>query len=418
VVTVVTRQEPGCVGARAEHAPRWCSADRPEPRPAYYEAPEAYPGLPRRAWFRLARLMEHRGLLADGPALRLVRFLGDTDTVDEAGIIADVPAFITAYAARARASRQTAWTDLARLVGYGLVRQLQHSAPGYKARYRLSYPAALIDAEMPGLPPDIASALPHRKQAEADAQAGPEQGAGAAVPGDVGDLGHVPADSSCGGLDPSPYTREGNTPRHHRPRKPHRHRWRRSWGEDPTNEETAAAADVLRACRPRWVAQRGRQRVPGPGELADVEHLTALALRHAGPGELVLVLTQMVVSADDLPGVLAWRLSRIVAAAAQARRIDVDEDGTRTASVIAARAAVSSAPRSAGTTAVIAKARADAALATARLRGGLAPERRPRDHFALVAEQLADAHARPVIPPESPAAKRPAPAESLTRTCQ
>jgi hypothetical protein len=344
--------------------------------------------------------MEHRGLLADEPALRLVRFLGDTDTVDEAGIIADVPAFIAAYAARARASRQTAWTDLGRLVGYGLVRQLQHSAPGYKARYRLSYPAAVIDAEMPGLPADIASALPHRKQADAYAETGPAQGAGDAVPGEGGDLGHPPDSGSCGGLDPSPYTREGNTPRHARPRKPHGQRWLRNCGGGPTSEEIAAAADVLRACRPRWLAQRGRQRVPGPGELAQVEQLTALALRHAGPGELVLVLTQMVASAADLPGVLAWRLTRIVAAAAKARNVDVDDDGDRAAAVIAARAAVCSAPRSTGTAAALAKARADAARATARLRGGQpAPERRPRDHFALVAEQLADGPRAPRATP-------------------
>jgi hypothetical protein len=235
---------PGVPGRRA---PRWCTADRPEPRPAYYEAPEAYPGLPRRTWFRLVRLMEHRGLLADEPALRLARFLGDTDTADGSGIIADVPAFIAAYAARARVSRQTAWTDLGRLVGYGLVRQLQHSAPGYKARYRLSYPAAVVDEEMPGLPPDIASALPHRRHAEADDETAPERAPGDAGPDASGDLDHVPAGRSCGGLDPSPPIRDGKPPCPDRPGKPHAHHGRRTWGEAPTSGERDQAAEVLRA---------------------------------------------------------------------------------------------------------------------------------------------------------------------------
>jgi hypothetical protein len=345
--------------------------------------------------------MQHRGLLADEPALRMARFLADTDTADGGGIIADVPAMIGAYAARARVSRQTAWTDLGRLIGYGLVRQLQAAAPGYRARYRLSYPAAFVDAEMPGLPPDLASALPHRKKAEADRETAPEQAPDGADPGPDGDHDDAPGGRPCGGLDPSPITREGKTPCPDRPGKTHAYHGRSTWGKDPTGEEKAQAAEVLRACRPRWLAQRGPQGTPGPAELGLVEHLTAVALRHAGPSELVPVLTQMIASASDLPGVLAWRLTRLTAAAEHARHIAVDDDGARTAAMLAARAAATT-PRSPETAAAIARARADAARATARRHGGQpAPARRPRDHFALVAEQLADARARREPPDHS-----------------
>jgi hypothetical protein len=382
----------GHCGPRAgqDRAPRWCSADRPAPRPAYYEAPEAYPGLRPRDWCRLTRLLHSRGLLGDDPAMRMARFLADTDTVNGTGVIADVPAMLRAYSARCHVSRQTGYTDLARLLERGLVRQVQAAAPGYPARYRLSYPAEFVD-ELTDLPPGLASALPHRQHAEADAEAGPEEPPGTAAPGETGDPGPGPAGRSCAGLDPSPFTREGKNPRPGRPGKPHGHHWPRTWGGEPSSEEIAAAAGLLRACRPRWLAQLGPQRVPGHAELGQVERLAALALRHAGPSELVPVLTQMVASASDLPGVLTWRLTRIVASAGRTRHVAVDDEGHRTAAMLAARAAAAT-PRSPENDAAIAQARAAAARAAALRHGGQpAPARPPRDHFAMVAEQLADA---------------------------
>ena len=149
---------------------------------------------------------------------------------------------------------------------------------------------------------------------------------------------------------------------------------------------------MIRACRPRWLAQRGPAGVPGERALAQVERLTALALRHAGPSELLVVLTQMVASAGDLPRVLAWRLARIVGAADGARNVPADEDGAGYAAMLAARCAA--VPRSAETAAALARARADAARADARLRGGHAPARPPRGHLAIVAEQVAEGRAR------------------------
>jgi hypothetical protein len=45
--------------------------------------------------------------------------------------------------------------------------------------------------------------------------------------------------------------------------------------------------------------------VPGCTELARVEAMTASALQHVPPGEVIQLLTWRVASARDLPGVLA-----------------------------------------------------------------------------------------------------------------
>lgn len=67
------------------------------PRPACHGAAGEYPGLPARLWcrlYRLYRLMAHRGVLEDGPALRLAGYLADTGTVGPDGTIGDVPAML------------------------------------------------------------------------------------------------------------------------------------------------------------------------------------------------------------------------------------------------------------------------------------------------------------------------------------
>ena len=295
--------------SRAEHedrrratAVRWCPGRAP--RPAYYEAPEEYPGLPSRLWCRLYRLMAHRGLLTSDPARRLAAYLADTDTVHANGTIPDAPAMLAGYAARAGVSMQTAWTDLGRLTVRGLVRQVQAAAPGIKARYRLSAPAAMIRAHLPGLPPELTRAL-YRDEPEPadDENQGDDSGSG----------------SFCGGLDTSPHTREGSPPP---PDGRARHRASRRSGRpcrgshDPGNNDAAA---LLARCRNEWVRQRGEQRVPAPDRLAGLVPLTSRALRvTARPGDVAQLLTERVASADDLVRTLRWRLSREVADARRA----------------------------------------------------------------------------------------------------
>lgn len=148
--------------------------------------------------------MVHRGLLEDGPAVRLAAFLADTDTVRADGTIPEALTMLKAYAARARVSIVTAWADLRRLVTRGLVRQVQGAAPGIKARYRLSAPVAMIRAHMPGLPPDLVRAL-YRNQPEPADDEQERQG------------GDPDSGVSCEGLNTSPSTREGSPPAPGRP---------------------------------------------------------------------------------------------------------------------------------------------------------------------------------------------------------
>ena len=347
---------------------RWCTSATPAPRPAYDESAEAYPGLSVRLWCRLYRLMEHRGLFADAPALRMAAYLADTDTVRADGVIGDVPAMLAGYMARCHVSRQTAYTDLGRLVARGLVRQVQAAAPGYRARYRLSAPAAMVAAEMPGLPRELARALsqdpPEAEQHDSGAQGGRESG------------------MPCGGLDPSPFTREGSPPSPsgtaHRGA---RHTAsRRVDGGEIAIEELDQARAVLAACAGEWRAQRGRA-----GDLpaaARLEVLTALALRHAPPGEVRQILTWHVAGARELAGVLAWRLGRVVDAARQPRRrVAADEDGARYAAMLAARPG--NTPPTSARLAAIAAAKAAAAAAHRRSKSG-AECRKTGPHTAIL----------------------------------
>jgi hypothetical protein len=210
--------------------------------------------------------MVHRGVLEYGPAARMAAYLADTDTVHADGTIPDVTAMLAGYAARALVSTQTAWTDLGRLTARGLVRQVQAAAPGIKARYRLSAPAAVLRAHMPGLPPELARALYRDEQEPADDE----------HQGDDSSSG-----SSCGGLDTSPICARVPPPpdsqAHHRARR-RPGRPRRGIQHSGNNDATV----LLARCRSEWVRQRGEQRVPALDELAALVPLTSRALQVIG----------------------------------------------------------------------------------------------------------------------------------------
>lgn len=288
------------------------------PRPAYYEAAEEFPGLPVRLWCRLYRLMAHRGLLTSGPALRLAAYLVDTDTVRGDGTIPDVAAMLDGYAARARVSRQSGWTDLGRLVDAGLVRQVQAAAPGIRARYRLSAPAAAIAEHMPGLPPVLARALRPPAGPPVTTTEPVDEHQDTAV-----------SDWSCGELDTSPLMHDGS-PRP-QPRSGNHGTNRRS-GRPCGGESQAgkAAADaLLAACRSEWARQRGAHRVPCPADVARLVPLTSRALEViARPHDVRQLLTERVASADNLVRTLRWRLSREIADArrAETARVSPEEE--------------------------------------------------------------------------------------------
>jgi hypothetical protein len=242
--------------------------------------------------------MRHRGLLSarggDACALRMARHLAVV--LGDQGVITDVPEVIRTYVAHHHVSERTAWADLGRLVDRCLLRQLQAAAPGYRARYRLCAPAAVIAERVPAPPPELAS---------------------------------------CVGLQTSPLTREGHPPPP--PTRPRKSCPQASPGlrQGQSSDEQAQAADVIRRCAPRW-AQQGHA-------LAEDERdrllpLVAIALRHVPPGEIVELLTGQVASARDLPGLLTWRLGRIVAGARRRTRVRADEAGARYHAMLASRA--------------------------------------------------------------------------------
>lgn len=247
---------------------------------------------------------------------------------DAQGMITGLPDVMRSYAIREHVSMQTGYTDLRRLVLRGLVRQVQAAAPGYPARYRLSAPRAAIPAD---LPTDLARAIRGPGGADPEAPSGPaDQQARESSSGE----------EACGSLDTSPLLCKGSPPSPYGTGQSWRHRQRRHPSrEQISSDERDQARAVLTASAGEWRAQRGRAPVPGCAELARVETMTALALRHVPPGEVVQLLTWHVASAHDLPGVLAWRLGQVVAAARrdQAREVRADEDGARYTAMLAAR---------------------------------------------------------------------------------
>jgi hypothetical protein len=96
---------------------------------------------------------------------------------------------------------------------------------------------------------------------------------------------------------------------------------------------------VLAATAGEWRGPARRAPVPGCAELARVEAMTALALRHVPRGEVIQLLTERVANAREPPGVLTWRLGQMLTAARrdQSRQVLADEDGIRYAEMLAAR---------------------------------------------------------------------------------
>lgn len=340
---------------------RWCTADAPAPRLAYNGAELAYPGLSRRFWWRLFALLYWRGLVADPCARRMARHLARC--ADDRGRVTGLPEVINSYLARHHLrSPQTFWSDLARLTDRGLVRQLQGSAPGYPARYQLSFSAGAIPASLPG---DLAAAL-RRATHPLPAEVLP------AAPADpvVEELAATKSGAGCGGLDLSPFF-GGGSPYPSQPGAPNRASQHRQY--DPgeiSSKEQDRALSVLSDCKAEWRVQRGPAPQLTAAELDDLVLPTALALREVPPGEIRQVLTWQVRSARDLAGVLAWRLNRArTAARTPARQVAADEYGERCAALVAARAAAYSG-RTPAACATIAAARmaADQRAAQSRAR--------------------------------------------------
>lgn len=161
------------------------------PRPAALGSGLLLPGMRRRPWLRLVRLVTARAVEEFGPArpgpkagkriadlkttaeaeaevaklaaeqwrraltTRAVRdmtgYLTSHAGADAAGRVPNIGRLIASYAKWHRVSEATAYRHWRMVRELGLVRQTQHSAPGEHARYVLCFPPAQIPADLPML---------------------------------------------------------------------------------------------------------------------------------------------------------------------------------------------------------------------------------------------------------------------------
>ncbi|GAA4522488.1 hypothetical protein GCM10023191_101790 [Actinoallomurus oryzae] len=159
------------------------------PRPAALGSELLLPGMRRRPWLRLVRLVTARAVEEFGPArpgpkadkrisdlkdaaeaeaevgklaaeqwrraltTRAVRhmtgYLTSAAGADAAGRIPNTGRLIASYAKWHRVSETTAYRHWQVVRELGLVRQTQHSAPGEHARYVLCFPPAQLPADLP-----------------------------------------------------------------------------------------------------------------------------------------------------------------------------------------------------------------------------------------------------------------------------
>ncbi|MBG0819125.1 hypothetical protein [Planomonospora sp. ID82291] len=316
------------------------ATEQPRPRTAYYEAADHQPAMPRRLWYRLCALQRHRGQLADECAWRMIAHL--THRADARGRLADVPGIMRSYASVHRVGIRTAWSDFRRVRTLGYVRQTVAAAPGRAARYVLSVPPEL-PAELPAslaravrreIDPPSAQATGAITRAEADRlQAECETVRHGSATGPA-----IRRQSGCGRLHTSPYTREGSPPS---PRDHARDRLQGIPGIPQkggiTDEEKRNALYTVKTCGPHWAWQR-EDRGLSAVQVAEVLPLVALLLRHVPQSEAVELMTERTRSAADLPGVIRYRIGRVLAAARRRSKVRADEDGRGYAAAMTARA--------------------------------------------------------------------------------
>jgi hypothetical protein len=283
---------------------------------------------------------------------------------DAAGRIPNIGRLIASYAKWHGVSEATAYRHWRVVRELGLVRQTQHSAPGEHARYVLCFPPAQLPNDLPipdssVQPMDLAAHLQawddHADQALEEAaelelvRYGAATSMRTATTTSAPGTGPDAAPQTSTDADPDSlsayyckafplYAKAKNPSAQastvHRARPVANRR-----GGRISDEERAHALTVLSDCMPRWVAQRGPNRLPRDAELERLVPLLVLVLRHTPPSEAVELLTNQVRSADSLAGVLTWRLGRTLRALRARFNRPVDDDGEIYAATRALRAA-------------------------------------------------------------------------------
>jgi hypothetical protein len=291
-------------------------------------------------------------------------YLTSNAGADPAGRIPNTGRLIASYAKWHRVSEATAYRHWRAVRELGLVRQTQHSAPGEHARYVLAFPPAQLPADLPAgdvspQPMDLDAHVrgwdDHAGQALEEAaelqlvRYGAATSMRTATTTPAPGTGPEGTPSTSTDTDPDslaayyceafPLYAKARTPSP--PARPQRrtHRAPNRRGGRIGTDERAAALGVLSDCRGRWVSQRGPDRLPSDAELERMVPLLVLVLRHTPPSEVAELLTAQVRSADNLAGVLTWRLGRTLRALRARFDRPVDDDGEIYAATAALRAA-------------------------------------------------------------------------------
>lgn len=287
---------------------------------------------------------------------------------DAAGRIGNIGRLIASYAKWHGVSEATAYRHWRVVRELGLVRQTQHSAPGEHARYILCFPPAQVPNDLPILdvspqPMDLAAHLQawddHADQALEEAAelelvrygAATSTRTATATSAPVTGPDAAPQTSTNADPDSLPAYYCKAFPLYAKAKNPSAQTWAirhpkstsKRRGGRISDDERANALTVLSDCVPRWVAQRGPNRLPSDAELERMVPLLVLVLRHIPPSEVIELLTTQVRSADSLAGVLTWRLGRTLRALRATFDRPVDDDGeiyAATRALHAAEAAV------------------------------------------------------------------------------
>ncbi|WP_433358545.1 hypothetical protein [Streptosporangium sp. CA-115845] len=293
------------------------------------------------AWWRCT--------LADRCAYRMARHL--THHADKAGHITNLPKVVGLYASQHKVGRRTAWTDLGRLVGLGMLRKTLGAAPGQRAEYVLCWDLARLPGGFPkslGRAVETVTDNPKRLAMRRPTLASIHRALASCVTVRYGSRTcSTPIRSrGCGLVHTSPYTYEGSTPPPTESGldEPPGCDRRRSEGDKTLAERMDEARELLERCRAMWVMQRAGQvpegtEVPSKSGMASLEHLVELLLRHLPPGEVEELLSAQVRSARSMVGLVQWRAGRLLRGIRRRQQIRVDDAGVRHAAWMAEQAA-------------------------------------------------------------------------------
>ncbi|QXJ27084.1 hypothetical protein AGRA3207_007882 (plasmid) [Actinomadura graeca] len=326
-------------------------------RTASYGDDEALPTLAPDLWIRVVELLFARGEL-DGYARRMARHV--TFHASARGRLADVEdGLIPGYKVRHGIGRRSAYTDIGRLAGAGLLRQVHAACPGRGVVYQMCVPPeVLVD-----LPSSLRARLRRlwarptreaRAAARAEDRRAPVSArvsgtaairvwlpvaerhrvlAGCAVVR-VGSAAAEPTETqlSCGRLHTSPFLKRDHP-------QPLFVRSRQGYRPPPPDLQMATfdhegiRDEVITRCMALWSAQRPPDGLPDDAAMARLRPLLWAALCTHTSSDVIEALTTRVRSARDLGAVAATRLRRMVMSARRAARLAVDDTGARAAAL-------------------------------------------------------------------------------------